>query len=416
MKRRSFIRKNALLLWVTNHKGYAMSKKTNIRNIEKSFNYLDNPDWRKRELGDDVLVIRDAEISGINFIDLSWSNLHFINCDFFGIYQIKLKSLRNTTFEDCRFAGVVSWGKANNLRYIRCRTGGRSIVLDYSGSSNVLLEDCDFLGSDPDPNHWGGIGSRGDATFVRCRMKWFSLAGYKQINLESCETADVKIWTDSRANSGEDYFSSSVKIESSKLRGKFDMAACDLQSVTIKDTYLDFLDLSGAEIKNDVLIERVRGGYLNASAHSMGKLTISQCQILGRRKNFSFEVGMDSAEEVLIEHCNFGTDPTLSVGLGAGRPLEPNEWTTTPKNKYALIRNSTLPVMDASWLESRHLRLENNTIGSVDISNSRIGKLEISGNTISREVNLQGTKVKESKIQPLAKAQLKLDGANIRLN
>ncbi|MET3514724.1 uncharacterized protein YjbI with pentapeptide repeats [Pseudacidovorax sp. 1753] len=393
-----------------------MSKKTNIRNIEKSFNYLDNPDWRKRELGDDVLVIRDAEISGINFIDLSWSNLHFINCDFFGIYQIKLKSLRNTTFEDCRFAGVVSWGKANNLRYIRCRTGGRSIVLDYSGSSNVLLEDCDFLGSDPDPNHWGGIGSRGDATFVRCRMKWFSLAGYKQINLESCETADVKIWTDSRANSGEDYFSSSVKIESSKLRGKFDMAACDLQSVTIKDTYLDFLDLSGAEIKNDVLIERVRGGYLNASAHSMGKLTISQCQILGRRKNFSFEVGMDSAEEVLIEHCNFGTDPTLSVGLGAGRPLEPNEWTTTPKNKYALIRNSTLPVMDASWLESRHLRLENNTIGSVDISDSRIGKLEISGNTISREVNLQGTKVKESKIQPLAKAQLKLDGANIRLN
>lgn len=125
---------------------------------------------------------------------------------------------------------------------------------------------------------------------------------------------------------------------------------------------------------------------------------------------------MDSAEEVLIEHCNFGTDPTLSVGLGAGRPLEPNEWTTTPKNKYALIRNSTLPVMDASWLESRHLRLENNTIGSVDISNSRIGKLEISGNTISREVNLQGTKVKESKIQPLAKVQLKLDGANIRLN
>ncbi|WP_295381185.1 hypothetical protein [uncultured Pseudacidovorax sp.] len=393
-----------------------MNQKTNIRYLEKTFNYLANPDLRQRELSNNVLVIRDAEISGVNFIDLSWTNLHFINCDFIGAYQIKLKSLRHTTFEDCRFAGVVSWGIANALRYFRCKTGGRSIVLDYSGSSNVLFEDCDFVGPDSDPNHWGGIGSRGDATFIKCRMKWFSLAGYEQINLEGCETADVKIWTDSKANSGEDYFSSSVKIESSKLRGKFDMAASDLQSVTIKDTYLDFLDLSGAEIKNDVLIERVRGGYLNASAHSMGKLTISQCQILGRRKNFSFEVGMDSAEEVLIEHCNFGTDPTLSVGLGAGRPLEPNEWSTTPKNKYALIRNSTLPVMDASWLESRHLRLENNTIGSVDISNSRIGKLELSGNTISREVNLKGTHVKESKIQPLTKSQAKLDGSNIKLN
>lgn len=416
MKRRSFIKKYALILWGTNHKGYAMNQKTNIRYLEKTFNYLANPDLRQRELSNNVLVIRDAEISGVNFIDLSWTNLHFINCDFIGAYQIKLKSLRHTTFEDCRFAGVVSWGIANALRYFRCKTGGRSIVLDYSGSSNVLFEDCDFVGPDSDPNHWGGIGSRGDATFIKCRMKWFSLAGYEQINLEGCETADVKIWTDSKANSGEDYFSSSVKMESSKLRGKFDMAASDLQSVTIKDTYLDFLDLSGAEIKNDVLIERVRGGYLNASAHSMGKLTISQCQILGRRKNFSFEVGMDSAEEVLIEHCNFGTDPTLSVGLGAGRPLEPNEWSTTPKNKYALIRNSTLPVMDASWLESRHLRLENNTIGSVDISNSRIGKLELSGNTISREVNLKGTHVKESKIQPLTKSQAKLDGSNIKLN
>ncbi len=393
-----------------------MSAKKNIKQEEKILGYLKNPELRKRELGNQILTIKNIRINGIKFTDLSWNDLHFINCDFVGAYEIELEELKNTVFEDCNFSGVISWGIAQSIRYVRCRAGGRTIVIDEVGSNDVRFEDCSFLGPDADGNHWGGIGSRGDATFVRCRAKWFLLAGYKQISLDDCETADVKIWTDSKANSGEEYFSASVEIKESKLRGKFDMAACDLRSLTIKDTYLEFLDLSLADIKDDVLIERVRGGYLNASAHSMGKLSISQCQFLGRRRNFSFEVGIAGADEVLIDQCNFGTDPVLTVGLGAGGPLEPNEWSTTPKNKYALIRNSTLPVMDASWLESRHLRLENNTIGSVDISNSRIGKLEISGNTISREVNLQGTKVKESKIQPLAKAQLKLDGANIRLN
>lgn len=391
-----------------------MSPKKNVREIGRALVYLKDSEIRNRETGDQILIIRDTTISGITFFNLKWRNLHFINCDFIGAYEIKLDELKDTVFEDCKFVGIISWGVAQSVRYVRCRAGRRTIVIDEVGSTDVRFEDCSFSGPDGDRNHWGGIGSRGDAIFVRCKITWFLLAGYKQINLEGCETEDVRIWTDSEANSGSGYFSAAVKIESSNLRGKFDMAASDLQSATIRNTNIDYLDMSGSEIKGNVFIERMQGGYLNASAKSMGKLTMSQCQIFGKRRNFSFEIGMDSADEVLLDQCNFGSDLNLAVGLGAGRPLNPEEWSNSPKNLYSLIRNCVLPKVDASWLESRHLRIENNTIESLDISNSRIGQLEIVGNRISFGVNLKDTQVEESTIQPLAKGQAKLEGSNIQ--
>ncbi|WP_153012805.1 hypothetical protein [Pseudacidovorax intermedius] len=280
----------------------------------------------------------------------------------------------------------------------------------------MRFEDCQFQGHDEDKNNWGGIGSRGDASFFKCNIKCFSIAGYKKISLADCETENTEVWTDSKAASGENFDRAEIIIQSSNLRSKFDMAGCKLQSVVIQDTNIDFLDMRDAEIAGNVLVERVRGGYLNASAKSMGKLTMSQCQIFGKRRNFSFEIGMDSADEVLLDQCNFGSDLNLAVGLGAGRPLSPEEWSKAPNNRYSLIRNCVLPTVDASWLESRHLRLESNTIESLDISNSRIEKLEVVNNRVSLGVNLENTQVKESTIQPLAKGQAKLDGSNIRLN
>lgn len=416
MRRRLFLELISLVFLDSDNNASAMTVKKNIQEIGRVTDYLKDSELRKREIGDQTLVVTDATISGINFSNVKWCKLHFINCDFIGSYEIKLKELKNTVFEDCRFVGIISWGVAQSVRYVRCKAGGRTIVIDEVGSTDVRFEDCLFSGPDGDRNHWGGIGSRGDAIFLRCKVKWFLLAGYKRINLEGCETEDIRIWTDSEANSGHSYFSASVKIKSSNLRGKFDMSASDLQSVIIQDTNIDFLDMSDAEVEGDVLVERVRGGYLNAGAKNMRKLTISKCQIFGRRRNFSFEIGMDSADEVLLDQCNFGSDLNLAVGLGAGRPLSPEEWSKAPKNRYALIRNCVLPTVDASWLESRHLRLEGNTMESLDISNSRIEKLEVVNNRISLGVNFKNTQVKESTIQPLAKGQAKLDGSNIRLN
>ena len=99
-----------------------------------------------------------------------------------------------------------------------------------------------------------------------------------------------------------------------------------------------------------------------------------------------------------------------------GRPLKASEWRSTPRTKKAVIKNCTLPIVDASWLESQHLRLEGNQIGSLNLSDSRIWQLELSGNTIARSVAFTNTQVKVSKVQTLAKGQAKLDGSNIKLN
>ncbi|PZQ65005.1 MAG: hypothetical protein DI563_26115 [Variovorax paradoxus] len=103
------------------------------------------------------------------------------------------------------------------------------------------------------------------------------------------------------------------------------------------------------------------------------------------------------------------------MGLGEGRPLETNEWSATPRNKIAVIRNSKLPRVDASWLETQHLQLQGNEIGSLDLSNSRIGQLELSGNTISRAVDFANTQAKQANVQRLRSDQAKLEGSNIKL-
>ncbi|MBN8749879.1 MAG: hypothetical protein J0I65_20515, partial [Variovorax sp.] len=86
-----------------------------------------------------------------------------------------------------------------------------------------------------------------------------------------------------------------------------------------------------------------------------------------------------------------------------------------PQAVKTIIRNSKLPRIDASWLETQHLQLQGNEIGSLDLSNSRISQLEISGNTIGRSVDFSHTQVKQANVQVLAKDQAKLEGSNIKL-
>jgi len=286
MQRRDFFFASICAGWTFAHKGHTMGMKRNIKTLGKTYSYLADPELRKREAGDALLVIRDAEISGVQFRDLQWGRLHFINCDFVGGYEIDLDQLSDTTFEDCRFAGIIGWGVSKSVRYLRCQVTGKSVVIDSSGSSDVRFEDCKLIGADSNPNRWGGIGSRGDATFVRCKIKWFSLAGYKKIVLDDCEVETSGAWTDSSANSGDNYASAAVTINKSKLRGKFDMAAADLQSLTIRDTVLEHLDLSGATVKGAVLMEPVRGGYVNAYVKQAKSLTVRNSQLYGSDGKF----------------------------------------------------------------------------------------------------------------------------------
>ena len=67
MRRRSFIF-NSLIFLSSNLFGgcNAMSKKTHISQLGKSFEYLQNPVLRSQEIGEQLLIIKDAFVADID--------------------------------------------------------------------------------------------------------------------------------------------------------------------------------------------------------------------------------------------------------------------------------------------------------------------------------------------------------------
>ena len=391
------------------------TSKKHISQFGKTFDYLKNAELRDKEKGDALITVDGATVAGNGFQYVEWRNMVFKNCDFVGAYEVKLSRMTNVRFEDCRFAGIFGFGVATNAHFLRCGWAGPSIGTSRKGSKNVVFEECKFVGETSDPNHRGGVGSDGEAKFIRCTAKWFTLEGYEKLELLNCELNTCNIDTDSVGNSGENFSYSSVLIDNCKLRGLFKMVSSSLQSLTIRDTVIDNLDLSGATVKGDIFMERIKAATVNAGVTNARNFTITDSQINGPG-DITFVMAMDSVEQVLLDGVSFGTGLTTRVNLGPGRALRADEWLAVPTNKLAVIRNCTLPIVDASWLETQHLKMEKNTIGSINLSSSRIGTLELTGNTISRTVDFTHTQARQSKVQALAKGPAKLDGSNVKVN
>ena len=222
--------------------GREMGKK-NIREFGKTFTYLKDPQLRQKEAGDALLTVDGAEFSGERFEGMEWRNIVFKNCDFVGGYEIGPKSTTNVRYEDCHFSGILSYGVANNVQFLRCGWTGASVMFAEKGSKNTIFDACKFVGTSADPNQQGTVGSEGEARYIGCQAKWFSWAGDAALSILDCECEGVSVHTDSPANSGQEYLSAVVLIERSKLRGKFDMTASNLQSLTIRDTVLEELSL-----------------------------------------------------------------------------------------------------------------------------------------------------------------------------
>lgn len=200
----------------------------------------------------------------------------FKNFEFIGAYDIGPRTMDGVVFEDCSFSGVLSFGITNNVRFLRCSWSGKPVMFAEKGSKNGVFEDCRFNSSSNEPNSWGAVGRYGESEFLRCKARWFNLRGHAKLIIDSCEFDNVDCATDPR-NSG---ISAVVSITSSKLRGTFNLAASNLQSLTIRDTVLDNLEMTNAAVEGDVLMDpklnqsftivdsrmgRVDASYLNST-------------------------------------------------------------------------------------------------------------------------------------------------------
>ena len=386
--------------------------KPNIRKLEKTYDYLVDPELRRKEIGDTLLIVRNVELSGTQFHGIDWRNVRFVGCDFEGAYELKLAPTVNCVLEDCRFVGIHSFGTMRNVHFLRCQAAGETFLSGKRESANVLFEDCTFTGSSADINHWGDVGTYGEAEFVRCKAKWFGISGDTKLTIRNCEFESVESRSDSSEIEG---IYSTVVIEKSKLRGLFKMVSADLQSLTIRDTVLDNLDLSGATVKGDVVIERVRGGCINAYVKEARSLSVRHSQIYGSGQKI-FEAYAGGIRSIEIDTVIFGGDfSTEPVSIAGGTGADSSN-VRARVNDSIVIRKSKVPRLSTHHVNTASYRLESCEIDSLDLSSSRIGVLELIGNTIARNVDFTGTQVMNSKVQALAKGQAKIDGSNVKIN
>ena len=381
-------------------------RKNNVRTLQRTFEYLLDPGLRKKEVGDSILEVRGVEIAGVNFGEIPWRRIRFIDCDFVGAYEIKA-DMEAVAFTGCRFAGIFNFGKLTSVDFVRCTARANTFVVGGVGSKGARFLDCTFTGTDADPNRWGGMGSYGETEFVRCRMKWANVVSETRHTIVDCDFDSVD------CNISKDGGGSEVLIEGSRLRGKFDMRPATLLSLTVRDTVLQELDLSGATVKTDIVFDRVKGGYINAYVKEARRLSVRNSQISGNGTKV-FEAYAGGIRAIDIDNVVFGGDlSTEPVTIAGGTGLDLAN-VRARVNDSIVIRASKLPRLNTHHVHTSLFQMQGCTLDSLVLSNSRIGRLELSTNTIARSVDFTNTQATESKVQPLAKGQAKLEGSNIK--
>ena len=390
-----------------------MDNKKSISQYGKVFEYLKDPDLRVKEMGEQVMEVKGALVSGVQFKGIEWKEIRFIDCDFTGSYELKLAALKNCSFEGCRFAGLFGFGLAKDVYFNRCVVRGNADSALYTdkGSTNVVFENGDFQSLAADRETWASLVMDGEAKYINCYVKWFHLSGGEKLDIERCRIEQSVI-----ARSGIEV-RPPVTIIDTELLGTTDMVSSHMSSLTMRNCTVGVLDLKQAHVSGDVLIEKVAGEKLLVGVVTARSMTIRNCKIVPvEGEKTAVDLAAMGIEQLRIEGCTFGDRGELRIDPGV--ELRDDQWTVGgPKNKLTYITRCTMESLDATWTESQDLRIEQCTISSADFSNSRIGHLQIQGSTISQKLDLRNTRIQTHSIKDLEPSkyrQVLLDGSSIK--
>ncbi|AMP04637.1 hypothetical protein [Collimonas pratensis] len=384
-----------------------MSSKKPIGEFGKTFDYLQNPELRQKENGDALITINNALFGSAEFHALTWRNIRFVDCDFASSYAIKLKGSEDLQFEGCRFAGVLGFGKMTRVQFAKCAGVGKLNMIGDAGSTKVRFEDCKFQGENADQNHFGALGTEGETEFTRCQFKYMTIYGDTKLTIRDCEFENVDCPIDEATGGSE------VLIENSKLKGNFDMRPSTFLSLTIRQTFINNIDLSDATVKGDVLMEALDAGYVNALFRSAASLTIRNSQIKGNGRDV-FQTSPAKIVRIDIDNVTFGkSDEGVFVGGGFSSKKE-----IARVNQYLRFRNCTIPVLASNHINTANLILDTCSIQQANFKESRISKLDIKNTKIIEKLDFTNTQVEAQDLTTLAPSKgrvEKLDGSNVKL-
>jgi hypothetical protein len=162
----------------------------------------------------------------------------------------------------------------------------------------------------------------------------------------------------------------------------------------------------------------VKAGHIDANVKKARSLRIRNSQILGNGKQI-FDTYAGAIRFIEVDSVIFGGDlHSEPVTIAGGFSLKSADRISNV-NESITITNSTIPSLDAAYLNTRQLVLKNSNLVRVDISNGRIADLEISGSNIGGKLNAQGTQAARQKVDLSAGTVFgridQLEGSNIKL-
>ncbi len=200
-----------------------------------------------------------------------------------------------------------------------------------------------------------------------------------------------------RARAGQS--SAAAVIENTTLRTNLFRHNCafgnTLLALRMRNCDVDRFDLARFIVSTDILMDEVRGGYINAVDVDIGgDLTIRDSSLMGQYEGHAFRACINIPVHTLIERTRFGAYPLITDLTNWQDPhLDPDR-NLPIKSRSITVRDSSVPYFKAPWVHTKHLRIERcRDIVELDLSHARVDLLEIVDTRILGTLDLSKAKI-----------------------
>jgi uncharacterized protein YjbI with pentapeptide repeats len=388
----------------------------NISEMPYEYEMLRNITQRKNKLENSTLQIKNASF-GKSFTDyITCENTVFTDCDFEPGSGIRIKALTNVKFERCNFNDTnISGGIWNTVSFTDCTADGEFLILADEGSINLTFNNCHFSGpmavaGSVHQNHFGAVGSYGNATFNNCTLKYARIIGETLLTVKNSKL--TKISASASKKHGNVIFNN-VLIDKyiSFEEGIF-------SKFFMKDCEFEFLNLDAVESKT-IDLENCKG-HLVGKFMVVDELTIRNSIFEANGEKIdpfdnqmaALSIAGSAVKNVTLDGLKFrGSNGTFYLGgmknVFYDKDDPKSKMVATSEFKSINIHNTPLKDAFIGYIRADELNINNSDIENSDFTNGWFGKITLADLKLIKNVDFSRTRVEEfSKVRLVTESNL----------